>query len=216
MVWCLNNAVDVRSVTRAPPRRPSCATKKAATDREEVLAAVAAQGFVEPRVRWLWANGRKERTLVARYRPPSTREESTVAQEEEEDDDDDWWRLTHGCGVGSPPLAVLLTTADRMADFRTGGYEDNLVKGSSWSVGALLAPLQDHQLAAVTSAGAEAGEAWEERCSALEASGDLNAEFSGNGGPAREEALRALRALHKVLSDVGVSPLDLQRAAALT
>mmetsp|Transcript_25465 Transcript_25465/g.76740 ORF Transcript_25465/g.76740 Transcript_25465/m.76740 type:complete len:209 (-) Transcript_25465:61-687(-) len=136
--------------------------------------------------------------------------------DEEEEDDDDWWRLTHGCGVGSPPLAVLLTTADRMADFRTGGYEDNLVKGSSWSVGALLAPLQDHRLAAVTSAGAEAGEAWEERCSALEASGDLNAEFSGNGGPAREEALRALRALHKVLSDVGVSPLDLQRAAALT
>ena len=33
---------------------------------------------------------------------------------------------------------------------------------------------------------------------------------------AQEGRSRALRALHKVLSDVGVSPLDLQRAAALT
>ena len=75
-----------------------------------------------------------------------TAEETTITE-----DDDDWWQIKHGCGVGSQPLAVLLTTADRMADFRTGGYEDNLVKGSSWSVGVLLAPLDDHQLAAVTS-----------------------------------------------------------------
>ena len=129
-------------------------------------------------------------------------------------------RRRHGCDVDIPRRRVAATPRLRRAySVETGTrlrYEDNLVKGPSWSVGALLAPLRDRQLAAVTSAGAEAAALWEERCGALEASGDLAAELTGDGSAAREDALRALRALHKVLSDVGVSPLDLQRAAALT
>jgi len=41
-------------------------------------------------------------------------------------EDDDWWQIQHGSGAGSPPLMVLLMTADRMKDFRSGGYEKNL------------------------------------------------------------------------------------------
>jgi hypothetical protein len=45
-------------------------------------------------------------------------------------EDDDWWQIQHGSGAGSPPLMVLLMTADRMKDFRSGGYctlyEENL------------------------------------------------------------------------------------------
>ena len=132
------------------------------------------------------------------------------------EEDDDWWQIAHGSGVGSPPLVVLLTTANRMEEFRTGGYEGNLVKGSSWSVGVLAAPLDATQLAAVTNAGAEAGRVWEERCSALQAAGNLDAEVSGTASTTRKEALRALRGLHGVLSSVGVSAMDLQQAAALT
>jgi len=46
-------------------------------------------------------------------------------------EDDDWWQIQHGSGAGSPPLMVLLMTADRMKDFRSGGYEENLVKRGS-------------------------------------------------------------------------------------
>ena len=35
-------------------------------------------------------------------------------------EDDDWWQIQHGSGAGSPPLMVLLMTADRMKDFRSG------------------------------------------------------------------------------------------------
>ena len=30
-------------------------------------------------------------------------------------EDDDWWQIQHGSGAGSPPLMVLLMTADRTA-----------------------------------------------------------------------------------------------------
>ena len=130
--------------------------------------------------------------------------------------DDDWWQIKHGPGKGSPLYQVLIMTADRMSDFRAGGYEDNLVVGPSWSVGVLPGPLEETQLVAVTAAGVETGQLWEERCSTLEAAGGLEAEFSSTASPTREDALRALRVLHEVLSDVGVSPLQLQQAAALT
>lgn len=129
-------------------------------------------------------------------------------------DGDDWWQIKYGAGVGSYPIMVLIMTAERMADFRSGGYEDNLlryVKGTTFG-----SPLEDKQLAAVTAAGSETSQLWEERCSVLEAAGNLDAECSGTASATREDALRALRALHVVLAKVGVSPLDLQQAAALT
>ena len=150
------------------------------------------------------------------FEPGKEEDDDDKDEGEGEDEDGDWWQIAHGSGVGSPPLMVLLTTADRMQEFRTGGYEGNLVKGSSWSVGVLPSPLDDTQLAAVTNAGAETGRVWEERCSALQAAGNLDAEVSGTASTTRKEALRALRGLHEVLSSVGVSAMDLQQAAALT
>ncbi len=124
--------------------------------------------------------------------------------------DDNWWKI-----AGPPsPIGVLLLTANRMEDFREGGYEENLiVNGSAWSVGVLPARLEENQLAAVQSAGAETLQVWEERCEALDRAGHLDERMESG---IREEALRSLHQLHRVLSEIGVSPLDLQRAAALT
>jgi hypothetical protein len=58
---------------------------------------------------------------------------------------------------------------------------------------------------------------WEERCEALDKAGALDAGLHCTTQPAiRADALQSLRRLHRVLSEIGVSPLDLQRAAALT
>ena len=125
-----------------------------------------------------------------------------------------------------PPIVYAPNDADvrDLCDVITSiakGYEDNLVKGPSWSLNVLNGPLDDEQLEAVTAMGRETSLLWEERCSELEAAGDLDAECNGTAGEnttttVREDTLRALRALHAVLSEVGVSPLDLQKAAALT
>ena len=48
-------------------KQPSASTKAAAADTGEVEAALAAGGFRDLRTAWLWANGRKERTLAATY-----------------------------------------------------------------------------------------------------------------------------------------------------
>jgi hypothetical protein len=129
----------------------------------------------------------------------------------------EWWQIQVGSGVGSSPLGVLLLTASRMEDFRSGGYEENLVD----HLGALAEPLEEPQLATITLAGAEVTRVWEERCNALEAAGVLEAEWSTPRAGEElselgKEALVALRALHEVLSAVGVTPLQLQQAAALT
>ena len=48
-------------------KQPSASTKAAAADTGEVEGALAAGGFRDLRTAWLWANGRKERTLAATY-----------------------------------------------------------------------------------------------------------------------------------------------------
>ena len=48
-------------------KQPSASTKTAAADTGEVEGALAAGGFRDLRTAWLWANGRKERTLAATY-----------------------------------------------------------------------------------------------------------------------------------------------------
>ena len=147
-------------------------------------------------------------------------EEEEAEEAKDDDDDDSWWQIQYGAGAagGLSPIAVLIQTAGRMEDFREGGYEENLlVGGSSWSVGVLPAPLEANMLATVQSAGAEMMEVWEERCEALDKAGALDAGLHCTTQPAiRADALQSLRRLHRVLSEIGVSPLDLQRAAALT
>lgn len=132
-----------------------------------------------------------------------------------ENQQDDWWQFQCGCGAGTPSaLFVLMLTAERMASFREGGYEENLLPGC---LGVLPSALDDNQLTAVTSAGDDAYQKVEEKCGQLEESGSgYESEFSGKTTATKDEALSALLVLHKVLADVGVSPLDLQRAAALT
>ena len=48
-------------------KQPSASTKAAAADTGEVEGALAAGGFRDLHTAWLWANGRKERTLAATY-----------------------------------------------------------------------------------------------------------------------------------------------------
>ena len=90
------------------------------------------------------------------------------------------------------------------------------MNGSAWSVGVLPARLEENQLAAVQSAGAETLQVWEERCEALDKAGALDAGLYCTQPGIRADALQSLRRLHRVLSQIGVTPQDLQRAAALT
>ena len=52
-------------------KQPSSANKRAG-DLAEVRAVLDALHFVQPKDAWLWANGRKERTLHALYDPPES------------------------------------------------------------------------------------------------------------------------------------------------
>ena len=50
-------------------KQPTATNKHADGEFAEVLAALAEHGFAGPRIAWLWANGRHERTLGATYEP---------------------------------------------------------------------------------------------------------------------------------------------------
>ena len=50
-------------------KQPTATNKHADGEFAEVLAALAEHGFAGPRIAWLWANGRHERTLGATYDP---------------------------------------------------------------------------------------------------------------------------------------------------